>query len=509
MDRGGAVRSLPPVLADLVGRHLGRYQVLGQIAAGGMAGVYVARAHGVAGFERLVAIKVLHPHLAYEEEFISMFLDEARLAARIRHPNVVATLDVSDTKGGGYFLVMEFIEGVNLATLLRQAIDAKERLPEPVVLRMVADGLAGLGAAHELTDEKGEPLRLVHRDVSPHNVMVGVDGIARLTDFGVASASKRLTSTRQGTFKGKISYSAPEQVLQRPVDGRADLFAMGIVLWECLTSHRLFRADDDAATLQKLLHEPIPPPSSVSPDLAVYDAVLEKALQREPDLRYQTALELIEALEGLGKPIARARAVGEEVRRRAGARLAEQAASLQEALAAYGSSAVEQPAPLTPRIYEAADVPTVAATDVTHVARKTGAARRPEDHSASGSISGLVQRSPRTVVGVVLFLALALVAALAIAILGARPREPAATRAPRTKAPAAAAQRERAAPAKAPASAPAAPVSAAPAPIAEPEAPAAPAPSKRARPGPLKRRDPAGAPAGDPSEEILLNPYRH
>ncbi len=510
MDRGGAVRSLPPVLGDLVGRHLGRYQVLGQIAAGGMAGVYVARAHGVAGFERLVAIKVLHPHLAYEEEFISMFLDEARLAARIRHPNVVATLDVSDSKGGGYFLVMEFIEGVNLATLLRQAIDAKERLPEPVVLRMVADGLAGLGAAHELTDEKGEPLRLVHRDVSPHNVMVGVDGISRLTDFGVASASKRLTSTRQGTFKGKISYSAPEQVLQRPVDGRADLFAMGIVLWECLTSHRLFRADDDAATLQKLLHEPIPPPSSVSHDLAVYDAVLDKALQREPDERYQTALELIEALEGLGKPIARARAVGEEVRHRAGARLAEQAASLQEALAAYGSSAVEQPVPLTPRIVEAADVPTVAATDVTHVARKTGGAgRRSEDQSASGSISGLVQRSPRTVVGVVLFLALALAAVAAIAILGARPKEPAATRAPRTKAPATAVQREPVAPAEARPSVPPAPSTAAPAPTAETETPAAPALSKRARPGPQKRRDPSAAPPGDPSEEILLNPYRH
>jgi serine/threonine-protein kinase len=127
----------------------------------------------------------------------------------------VATLDVSDTRGDGYFLVMEYIEGANLAALLRHAIDAKERLPEPVVLRVVSDGLAGLGAAHDLTDERGERLHLVHRDVSPHNVMVGVDGISRLTDFGVASASRRLTSTRQGTFKGKVSYSAPEQVPAR------------------------------------------------------------------------------------------------------------------------------------------------------------------------------------------------------------------------------------------------------------------------------------------------------
>ena len=507
MNDGGAVRVMPLLQNDLIGRQLGRYQVLGQIAAGGMAGVYVARAHGVAGFERLVAIKVLHPHLAYEEEFISMFLDEARLAARIRHPNVVGTLDVSDSKGGGYFLVMEYIEGVNLATLLRQAIEANERLPEPVVLRIVSDSLAGLGAAHDLTDERGERLHLVHRDVSPHNVMVGVDGISRLTDFGVASASKRLTSTRQGTFKGKISYSAPEQALQRPVDGRSDLFAMGIVMWESLTSRRLFRADDESATLQKLLHDPIPDPSSVSPDLEVYDAVLAKALEREPDARFQTALEFIEALEAVGKPMARARAVGEAVRQRASERLADDAGRLQHAISVLGSAAIEQPAPLSPRVYDP-DVATVAATDVTHVARKQ---TPDQEGSASRGAAALVRKRPFVVVSAVL--ALALVAVVVVAILVGGTREPAGNGRPATPPTA-----EPRAPAADEPSRPPDPTAAAPEPAADPDPAAAeppagdsaasPAPNKRARPGAQKRRDRPVRSDGDSSEDILLNPYR-
>ncbi|MCA9614278.1 MAG: protein kinase, partial [Myxococcales bacterium] len=170
---------LAPELRNLAGRQLGRYEVLTQLASGGMAAVYVARAKGVAGFERLVAVKVLHPHLAYEEEFISMFLDEARLAARIRHPNVVGTLDISDTEGDGFFLVMEYIEGDHLGALLAAAARAGERLDTSIVARIVLDALHGLSAAHDLIDEEGDRLELVHRDISPHNVMVGVDGIGR------------------------------------------------------------------------------------------------------------------------------------------------------------------------------------------------------------------------------------------------------------------------------------------------------------------------------------------
>ena len=242
------VAPAPDMGRNMAGRQLGRYEVLTQLASGGMAAVYVARARGVAGFERLVAVKVLHPHLAYEEEFISMFLDEARLAARIRHPNVVPTLDISDTEGDGFFLVMEYIEGDHLGAMLGAAARGSERVAPQVIARIVLDALGGLGAAHNLLDDDGEPLRLVHRDVSPHNVMVGIDGISRLTDFGVAKAEKRLTSTRAGQFKGKLAYMAPEQASTGFADQRSDLFSMGIILWESLTGRRLFRGENNAST---------------------------------------------------------------------------------------------------------------------------------------------------------------------------------------------------------------------------------------------------------------------
>ena len=261
-----------PALADpfstsLAGRRLGRYEVLARLASGGMAAVYVARAQGVAGFERLVAIKVLHPHLAHEQEFITMFLDEARLAARIRHPNVVPTIDISDTQDAGYYLVMEYIEGDHLGALLQQAYEAGTRLPPPVALRIIVDALAGLAAAHDADRRERAPLNLVHRDVSPHNVMVGTDGVARITDFGVAKAEVRLSTTREGQFKGKLAYMAPEHASTGEADQRSDLFSMGIILWECLTGARLFRAENQAATLHKICIEPIPLPSSVDPAL--------------------------------------------------------------------------------------------------------------------------------------------------------------------------------------------------------------------------------------------------
>ena len=212
---------------SLAGRRLGRYEVLARLASGGMAGVYVARALGVAGFERLFAVKVLHPHLAHEQEFITMFLDEARLAARIRHPNVVPTIDISDTQDAGYYLVMEYIEGDHLGALLQQAYKLGTRLPPPIALRVIVDALEGLAAAHELTDESGRRINLVHRDVSPHNVMVGTDGIARITDFGVAKAEVRLSTTREGQFKGKLAYMAPEHASTGEADQRSDLFSAG------------------------------------------------------------------------------------------------------------------------------------------------------------------------------------------------------------------------------------------------------------------------------------------
>jgi hypothetical protein len=208
---GSAVarQTVPP------GTRLGRYEVITEIASGGMATVFLGRALGAAGFQRLVAIKCLHPHVAKDQEFVEMFMDEARLAARIRHPNVVATQDL-ENGDEGLFLVMDFVDGDGLLGLLRGVFKERKRVPIPIALRIVLDVCAGLHAAHELTGQSGEPLRLVHRDVSPHNILVGVDGIARITDFGIARAEERLSVTRDGQIKGKIAYMAPEQTSGDP-----------------------------------------------------------------------------------------------------------------------------------------------------------------------------------------------------------------------------------------------------------------------------------------------------
>jgi serine/threonine-protein kinase len=328
----------------MAGRQLGRYEILTQLASGGMASVYIARAQGVAGFERLVAIKVLHPHLAYEQEFVSMFLDEARLAARIRHMNVVPTIDISDSPGDGYFLVMEYIEGNHLGSLLGEAAKNGDRLPRPFVCRVLIDALQGLSAAHRLTNEDGHPLKLVHRDVSPHNILVGTDGIARLTDFGVAKADVRMASTRAGQFKGKLSYMAPEQASSAETDQRSDLFSVGIILWECLTGRRLFKGESNAATLNRLLNDTVVEPSSLWPELEPYDEVVMRALNRHPEQRFQSADEFGEALEqaaGRGG-VAKTRDVAEVVRALDAAKLQDERTRVRDAIEMLGRAEFAQ-----------------------------------------------------------------------------------------------------------------------------------------------------------------------
>ncbi len=335
---------------SLAGQRLGRYEILTQLASGGMASVYIARAQGVAGFERLVAVKVMHPHLAHEEEFIQMFLDEARLAARIRHPNVVPTLDISDTDGRGFYLVMDYVEGDHLGALLRGAVTKRERLDPGVAVRVVLDALAGLAAAHTLTGVDGNPLNLVHRDISPHNILVGADGVSRLTDFGVAKAEVRLSSTRDGQFKGKLGYMAPEHASTGLADQRSDIFSMGIVLWECLASKRLFRGENNAATLSKILSMPVPILAELSPVLAPFDDVLARALARPPEERFQTADAFLEALEeacasGNISP-ASPRQVAKAVMEHAGEKVDAERARIKEAIATYGASSLtETPLP--------------------------------------------------------------------------------------------------------------------------------------------------------------------
>lgn len=275
-----------------------RYELVGEIASGGMATVFLARLTGVGGFQRMYAIKRLHPHLQNEKEFVEMFLDEARLAAGIHHPNVVPILEVGASQNA-YYLAMEYIEGETLARLLARAASRKERLPVPQVIRMAMDTLSGLHAAHELKDESGALAGVVHRDVSPQNVLVGADGVSRITDFGVARAATRLTATRVGQLKGKIAYMAPEQARgEEDLDRRADVFAAGIVFWEALAHRRLFKASNEAGTLSRVLHEPMPDLREVAPHISrgVAEVVMQ-ALERDRDKRIPTCAEFVDRLE--------------------------------------------------------------------------------------------------------------------------------------------------------------------------------------------------------------------
>ncbi len=286
-------------------RRLDRYELIGEIATGGMATVYLARRGGAGGFQRFVAIKRLHPHLQNEPEFVEMFLDEARLAALIHHPNVVPILEVGENEAG-YYLVMEYVEGDTLSRIVARTMSMGQLPPRHVAIRILLDAIAGLHAAHELRDDRGQLLGLVHRDVSPQNVLIGVDGTARITDFGVARASSRLTSTAHGKLKGKLAYMAPEQTRGDELDRRTDLFAMGIILWEVLCGRRLFKADSEAATLQRILVEPIRRPSDVVSTIPKpFDDVVLRALDRDPEKRFQTAADLGDALENAAKEAAR------------------------------------------------------------------------------------------------------------------------------------------------------------------------------------------------------------
>src|SRR5580704_11324962 len=281
----------------MIGQKLDRFELIAELASGGMGTVYLARLGGAGGFQRLYAIKVLHEHLAKHGEFIEMFLDEARLAASIHHPNVVSIVEIG-ASDAGHYLVMDYVEGDTAAQLFLGAAQDKRRIPVRVILRIVLDVLAGLHAAHERQDDEGHPLEIVHRDVSPHNILVGVDGASRITDFGIARAATRLAITRSGQLKGKLAYMAPEQARSETVDRRADVFAMGICLWEMLTGERLFKAEGEGETLNRVLYEPIPTPRGVDPDIAPeLDDVCMKALTRDPDARYATAAEVADALE--------------------------------------------------------------------------------------------------------------------------------------------------------------------------------------------------------------------
>jgi serine/threonine protein kinase len=284
---------------------LGNYELLAELASGGMATLYIARQVGLPGLERLVVIKRVHPHLLRRPKFTDMFRDEARVASLVRHPNVVHLLDVIDSDGE-LLLVLEYIESVPLSLLLREVHAAGARLPVAVSVRIVADLLAGLHAAHEAKDVRGKVLDVVHRDVSPQNVIVGVDGQSRLIDFGIAKAAERMTETTTGgLLKGKLAYMSPEQARGATIDRRSDLFSAGIVLYEAVTGERLFQNDagENSNALLGILLDPIDDPSTKVPGIPKeLDAVVQKALERVRDERFQTAVEFQDALQEAVRP---------------------------------------------------------------------------------------------------------------------------------------------------------------------------------------------------------------
>ena len=289
-----------------------RYELYDEIASGGMATVHLGRLVGPAGFGRTVAIKRLHPHLAKEQEFVTMLTDEARVAGRIGHPNIVPTLDIV-ASNGEIFLVMEYVPGLTLAALMRQAHAFGDRVPLPVATSIMVGVLHGLHAVHEARDEQGNPLEVVHRDVSPQNILVGTDGVARVLDFGIAKAAGRLHTTRDGQLKGKLGYMSPEQLSGRPVDRRTDIYAAAVVLWEVLTGERLFEGDDAGAVFGLVMQKQVPPPSTLVPGLpSALDEATLRGLERDPARRYARAREMALALEN-SVEMARASAIGEWV----------------------------------------------------------------------------------------------------------------------------------------------------------------------------------------------------
>jgi serine/threonine-protein kinase len=273
-----------------------KYRVIKRLEAGGMAEVYLGEAVSVQGFKKKVAIKRVLPHLAQNESFIEMFLDEARLSARLNHANIVSVFDISKREDT-YFLIMEFVDGVNLKRVMESLNKHRQRMRLGDAIYLCIDACRGLSYAHELADENGKPLGIVHRDISPPNIMVTRRGEVKLADFGLAKASTQIQTTDPGVVKGKFSYLSPEATLGQEVDARADIFALGIVLWEMLAGKRLFWGENDYATVKLIQKANIPRLSPLNREVdEAFEEVLIKALARDPRARFQSAREFGDAL---------------------------------------------------------------------------------------------------------------------------------------------------------------------------------------------------------------------
>jgi serine/threonine-protein kinase len=312
-----------------------RYRLLARVASGGMATVYVGEQCSAAGFKRLVAIKRAHAHLLEDPQFRRSFVAEARLASLLRHRNIVSVTDVEDI-GRDLIIVMDYVDGGALSDLLESGDESGPPLPIPIALKIIGDACAGLAAAHQARSEDGTPLGLVHRDVSPHNILIGCDGSVYLTDFGIAKAMQSTTQTETGVLKGKFAYMAPEYILGKRATQESDVFSMGVVLWEALTGRRLFAERSEMATLGKVA-APVPAPlvsTFIDADEGL-DTLVARAVAKDPEARYASIAELHDALQHYVRKAmhsATASDVADVVRQLLGDALSERRALLQAAI---------------------------------------------------------------------------------------------------------------------------------------------------------------------------------
>lgn len=275
---------------------VGNYQLLKKLATGGMAEVWLARQTGIEGFQRHVVVKRILPHLAEDPDFVQMFLNEAKIVSRLSHPNIAQIFDLGETSGQ-FFIAMEFVHGEDLGRVMRRAWSSGQWMNRHIALRIIADACQALYYAHTRTDEQGRPLRMVHRDISPQNILISFDGAVKLVDFGIAKAGDQSSVTRSGALKGKFAYMSPEQALGLPVDARSDIFSLGLVLYELLTGVRPFKREGEVATLQAAMEGHVDPPSSVVEVPSALDSLVMKALAKNPDDRYPDARAFQKALE--------------------------------------------------------------------------------------------------------------------------------------------------------------------------------------------------------------------
>ncbi|MBS1152820.1 MAG: serine/threonine protein kinase [Myxococcaceae bacterium] len=294
-----ALSMLPPPTDPSSALIAGRYGLVRQLAVGGMAEVWLARQRGLEGFEKLVVVKRILPHLANDPGFVQMFLDEARTAADLRHSNIASVTDVG-TEAGAYFIAMEYLHGQDLTHIVQRCKVRGERIPIQHAMQMISEAAQGLDYAHRKVDRHGAAQQIVHRDVSPQNVLVTYEGATKVLDFGIASASHRGTHTEAGVVKGKYAYMSPEQFDGAVLDARSDLFSLGVVLWELVTLQRLFWRPSDAETLRAVMECRVPPPSKLQPECPPeLEALIFRALARNPARRFPSCAEFSDALEAL------------------------------------------------------------------------------------------------------------------------------------------------------------------------------------------------------------------